>query len=403
MSCSRSRLGPTALLLPCALSLILSAALSILPAQAAGTHRAAPPARKPNPPKSRPVSPVPGRRTLRSDDVIAIVEGQPITRRELTYYWLQVDKHGPSLLLTNLLLDRWKANKGASPSYTFTDSEIYDRLYTNQDSMVADVLSSLVTNRLVAIEAKRKGIIVTQTQAWARAHELFDQFRKQRGLKQTDEELIAQLQLPRDIFLEDMAYRVRSEKLLAADIAERNGHPLQPDDWVLARQLHAEVPPILNADEREKRFAEARRVIEGWVQEIKGGKSMEEVARDHNDDETKESGGLRDLTLRGTEASAIDTALFTLKPGELSAPIRAEGGWYVFQIERRGAAIPANERDQAWKEIVEERLPAYLIALRKKAHITSTIPLPPPEAPSSTAPHIPTGNRPMLPPPPPGG
>src|SRR5262249_1244631 len=154
--------------------------------------------------------------------------------------------------------------------------------------------------RLVAIEAKRKGILVTRTQALARAHELFDQFRQQNNLTQTDDELIEQLHLPRDIFLDDMAYRVRTEKLLAADIAERNGHPISPDDWAVVRQLFLEVPPTLNTDEKEKRFADARRTIEAWVQEIKSGKSMEEAAREHNDDATKETGGLRGAALRGT-------------------------------------------------------------------------------------------------------
>jgi len=358
--------------------------------------------RAPKPLQQRAAPKAPARPPLQGADVVAIVEGQPITRRELTYYWLQVDKRGPSMLLANLLIDRWKADKGASRRYTFTDTEIYDRLYAGQESLVADVLSSLVTSRLVEIEAKRKGIVVTRTQALARAHELFDQFRKQRNITQTDDELIEQLHLPRDIFLADMAYRVRTEKLLAADIAERNGHPINPDDWVVVRQLFVEVPPTLNADEKEKRFADARRTLETWVLEIKGGKSMEEVAREHNDDATKETDGLRGAALRGTGTKSLEDAIFALKPGELSAPLRAENGWYVFRVERRGNAIPEEERQQAWKQVVEARQPAYLLALRQKAHITSTIPLPPPETPSASATDAPADHR-LMPPPPPGG
>jgi hypothetical protein len=170
------------------------------------------------------------RPVLKGDDVIATVEGQPITRRQLTYFWLQVDKRVPAMI-GDLVAEQWRAGKGSAHMYTLTDAAIYRRLYGSPDPALSNILSSLITNRLIAIVATRKGILVTEEQAWARAHELFEQFRKQRGIKDSDEQLMAQFQLPRDVFLEDMYYRVRSEKLLAADMAAHHEPAVAPDAW----------------------------------------------------------------------------------------------------------------------------------------------------------------------------
>jgi hypothetical protein len=210
-------------------------------------------AQKQSPPAAKSRNPAlrrstPASAVLKSSDVIATVEGQPITRRQLTYYWVRVDKRVPAQL-GSLLMDRWRADKGATHAYTITEADIYRQLYTHPDPALSDVLSSLITNRLVAIEAARKGIRVTPAEGWARAHELFDQFRQQRGVKNTDAELMAQFQLPRDVFLEDMLYRVRSEKLLAADMAQRHEPPVAPDAW---KQVAETRMPAFLAELRKK-------------------------------------------------------------------------------------------------------------------------------------------------------
>src|SRR5437870_4880216 len=105
---------------------------------------------------------------FRSSDVLATVEGKPITRRELTYYWLRTDAR-TSTMIGSLLADRWKAAKGELPAYTVTEAEIYGKLFADKNVLYANVLSNLVTYRLAAVEAERKGILVTQTQAAAYA------------------------------------------------------------------------------------------------------------------------------------------------------------------------------------------------------------------------------------------
>ena len=298
-------------------------------------------------------------------DKMATVEGQPITRRELTYYWLQVDRSLPAKLGA-LLADRWKADRGQSARYVVSDAEIYRRLYDGKTDYTT-TLDSLITTHLVAIVAKRQGIVVTAAQRTAQARDLFDGFRKQTGTKLTDDEVMAKFQVPRDIFMQDMAYRVQSEALLARQFARRNGHPIGPNDWIEVRALFAKAEDLGEPNETEKQFAAAKTRIAAWQAEIAAGKPFSEIAKARNEDNSAESGGLHGLSLRGT--GTPDNVLFTLKPGESSPPIRVKNGWYVFTAARRGSAISEPERRAAWQAIAAAALPSLLDTLRRSAVI----------------------------------
>jgi parvulin-like peptidyl-prolyl isomerase len=358
-------------------------------------------AQKPAPPKTQNPKPKIERRTpnirLRGNDVIATVEGQPISRAELTYFWLQTDPR-INALLGDLVASRWKTDRGKSGSYVVTEAEIYNQLYGGGSTACAPILSGLITNRLVDILATRKGILVTKTQAQARAHELFEQVRQQNNLKLTDEEIIKTYNVPRDIFLKDMIFRVQAESLLAADIAERNGHSIRVEDWAEVRALFAAVQPDGDASETEQRFVEAKQRIENWTKEIGGGKTFAEVARTYSENTTRGAGGLLGPTLRGTGTPALEAAIYRLKPGERTVPLRAPNGWYVFQMERRGAQISEEERKRNWQNVVTSKLPLFLSQLRKKAKVTSRIPLPADTPPSNP---VAPNQTPDTPPPPP--
>lgn len=312
---------------------------------------------------------------LHGSDVLATVDGEPITRRDLTNLWLKVDNLA-NRPLGMVLLNRMRAAGSLAPSYTITEADIYKALYSGPASDYATYLSNLVTNRLVARQAKRQGITVTPQEAAQAGHALMDQVRAQKNIKAPDEQILAQFRVPRDIFLDEMAFRLRGERLLAKSIAARNGHSLGAGDWVVLRELFAGANVGTDEKQNAQEFAAARERVQTWAAEVKGGKSFADVARSHNEDETRTTGGLRSAALRGTGTKEIEDAVFRLKPGELSAPLRTKDGWYVFLMEKRGAEIPAAQRDAAWKQIVEKRVTPFLADLRKHAKITSTIALP---------------------------
>src|SRR5579871_2432430 len=168
---------------------------------------------------------------LSGSDIMATVEGHPITRRELTYFWISTDRQAGHLV-GDLLVDRWRAARGSMPYYSIPEAAIYARLYSgsSKDSAYANMLSNMVTTRLVEIEAKRKHITVMPQEARAAAHEMLEEVRQQQHLTLKDDEILVQFGIPRDLFMDDMVFRVRLERLLQAEYVRRNGHALTADD-----------------------------------------------------------------------------------------------------------------------------------------------------------------------------
>ena len=152
---------------------------------------------------------------------------------------------------------------------------------------------------------------------------------------------------------------------------------------MVLRELFAGANVGTDAAKNAQEFASAKERVQTWAAEVKAGKPFADVATAHNEDETRAAGGYRGPALRGTGTKDIENAVFQLKSGELSTPLRAKDGWYIFLVEKRGTDIPATERETAWKQVTEKRVTPFLADLRKHAKIISKITLP---ADSITAP-----------------
>lgn len=316
-------------------------------------------------------------KTYLGSDVLATVQGEPITRRDFTTFWLKVDNMA-NRSLGMILLNRIRAKSSLAPNYTVSEADIYQALYGGPPTDYSTFLSNLVTNHLVAQEAKRKHVVVTRAEAEQAGRELMQQARKQQALmaKMSDEEILVQFHVPRDLYMDQMTFQLRGERLLAQSFAERNGHPLGAEDWVVLRELFAAANIGTNEKKNAQEFADAKTRVQKWAAMVQGGKPFKEVAGAHNEDETRTSGGERGPALRGTGTKAIEEAVFKLKSGEMSVPLRTKDGWFIFLVEKRGTQIPESERKQLWKQIVEKRVTPFLAELRKNAKITSAIPLP---------------------------
>jgi peptidyl-prolyl cis-trans isomerase D len=93
------------------------------------------------------------------------------------------------------------------------------------------------------------------------------------------------------------------------------------------------------------------------VQAKAPGADFAALARANSDDTgSKESGGDLGWNAKGAMVPAFDAAMFALKPGEISAPVKTEFGWHVIQLrEVKGAQQQAFEqaRDALLREQVE--------------------------------------------------
>jgi peptidyl-prolyl cis-trans isomerase C len=109
--------------------------------------------------------------------------------------------------------------------------------------------------------------------------------------------------------------------------------------------------------------AEAKAKITGLLEQIRKGADFKKLARENSDDEISRAkdGVFATLTPDNTGIpDAIRTAVFALKAGETTEPIRQPNGFYLFRAEEVGFKPFSEVRDQVYSTIKTERLEKWM-------------------------------------------
>lgn len=81
-------------------------------------------------------------------------------------------------------------------------------------------------------------------------------------------------------------------------------------------------------------WAAAKKKIEGIRQKIENGASFADMAKKYSDDTgSADQGGELGWITQGTMAPPFDKALFALKPGTVSQPVKTHYGWQLIKLE----------------------------------------------------------------------
>jgi len=143
-------------------------------------------------------------------------------------------------------------------------------------------------------------------------------------------------------YMTDESVDVRFVELSVADLMNDESIVVSDDDLLAAYQADkAANPPQEKRDARhilleinDKRSAEeAKAEIEKIRQRILAGESFEALAREYSEDPgSAESGGELGATAEGVYVPEFETALWSLKEGEISEPVKTEFGYHLIQL-----------------------------------------------------------------------
>ncbi|OAQ21721.1 peptidylprolyl isomerase [Thermosulfurimonas dismutans] len=139
---------------------------------------------------------------------------------------------------------------------------------------------------------------------------------------------------------------------------------------VKARHILIRVPEKAGPEAQKAALKKA----EDLRQKILAGADFSEIARKYSEDPgTKDKGGDLGFFARGQMIPEFEEAVFKLKVGEISPPIKTRFGYHLVQVE---AKVPAQEqpyekvKDQVRQDLLEakktERIKALMTKLSKK-------------------------------------
>lgn len=247
------------------------------------------------------------------------------------------------------------------------------------------LLNQMIEDRLVAQEAKKLGIEVTD----AEVKEELDNLKKDFP----DEKTFYDTMKAEGIGMSDIDKRLRErvaiEKLHEYVIRGKTVVPPaeieqyfkdHPDEFVQKERIKASVITIRKTADSvakglmdEASRAEARRIRD----ELKNGGNFEELARKYSQDTYAAQGGAMGEIEKGTILGSIEEVLFALSPGQMSDVLETEQAYHIFRVEDRAAGRTYNFEEARdliqsflFRKKAHERFVEWMDELKKKSYIS---------------------------------
>ena len=163
--------------------------------------------------------------------------------------------------------------------------------------------------------------------------------------------------------------------------------------------------PASQADSSGKKVLseeEAKAKAEKLLAQIRVGADFGKLALENSDDETSraKNGDFGSMRPADNIPDAIRSAVFALKQGETSEPLRQPNGFYLLRAEEVGYQLLAEVRSQIYSQLQMQRMSQWMAETNKASKVEFPIPAflsgAPAAAPSGPA--APAGAEPTAPP-----
>jgi foldase protein PrsA len=223
-----------------------------------------------------------------------------------------------------------------------TKDELYDTLVKYYG---ADTVNVMITNKIVELEAEKEDITITD----AEIQKEMDKMSEAYGGQEAFEQQLALSGSTTEDIKTDIELYLMTVKLLEPQIEitdEEISTYFEENKEAFAQPEQVEASHILVADE-----ATAKEV----KQKLDEGGDFAELAAEYSTDASNaQNGGELGFFGKGDMVEAFETAAFSMKVDEISAPVKTEFGYHIIKVTDKKEAKEANLEDS--KAQIEETL-----------------------------------------------
>ncbi len=231
------------------------------------------------------------------------------------------------------------------------------------------VLERLIMYKIVAQEAKKAGITVTDKDVQAK----FAEFKKNLPPGQDFKEM-----LKRSGMTVDAAYAYMKMTLQAEGVVRKQIKVTPADLEGFNRASHILIRVATSADPKEqaKNDADAKTKIESIAAEIKAGMTFEDAAKKYSEDPmNKDKGGDLDYFAKGQMLPEFEKGLEGLKPGDISAPVKTSYGYHLIKFVGNGKDSKGADRKKLTDMVTEKQMGTkwqeFMLSARNKAKVVN--------------------------------
>jgi peptidyl-prolyl cis-trans isomerase SurA len=290
-----------------------------------------------------------------ADRIVAIVNDKVITLRQLKLAEFSALQNKPqdsegkfsvdqAKLLEDLIEEKLLIQVADKAGITVTENE------------VNTALEEIKKRNKISDDAKFREAVTREGQSW---EQFLDDIRKQ-------------IKVVR-LVNREVRSRVTVDEAEVRDYYEKNKNSSgSPQEKVKVRHILFSVPEWASQQMDEN----AKKKAEEVLAKIKGGLDFAEAARLYSDDPSKERGGDLGVVSKGHMINPLDEVIFSLKPGEVSQPVRSSLGYHLIKVEEKvdveaEALETAKEqiRNLLFQQKVESLYKDWIKKLKSEAYI----------------------------------
>lgn len=238
---------------------------------------------------------------------------------------------------------------GSVNGITVTKGELLKTLWLwNAPSQLQDIL----TEKMIESEAKKTGVTLTAKELDEKAQESI----KRSGSPSLDA-LLSQYRITKYRFQDANRLNALAEKAVQKNVKVTDA---EYAEWVKARHILIRKPQ----DEKDPAKADeaAKKKIDEIYAKLKAGGDFVALANEFTEDPSNSDGPTKkggDLgwTTKGRMVQDFEDAMFKLKAGEYSEPVKTFYGYHIIRVDALGKDASPADKAMLKKMILEQKLP----------------------------------------------
>ncbi len=257
----------------------------------------------------------------------------------------------------------------------YSGQELEDRLAAARQ----DFLTKVIEDKLILSEAKRRLVIVKDSEVDEMVAEVRNKFpSREVFLNAIEEQGMTEKKLWnrfRDQLLSQklVGYEVKSKVSVSpGEVSEYyKAHPEEFAQGDRARLEHILIRTASRTDE------DARALAEKIVADTRAGQDFSELAKTYSEGAEAKEGGVMGWMEKGKMVGEIDDKIFALETGGITDAIKSAIGYHIFKVtERQQSSVrPLAEvrdkiQDLLFKGKLKKRLDGWIQELKKDAYIS---------------------------------
>ncbi|MDP3787587.1 MAG: peptidylprolyl isomerase [Candidatus Omnitrophota bacterium] len=257
----------------------------------------------------------------------------------------------------------------------FSGDELKAKIEETRD----EILNQMVEDKLILQEAKRRGVVVDESEIDERLKDVEMRFPSTGDFNDEVEKIgltitILRIRYKEQLMMAKLVTHEIKDKVVVTPAEISDYYDKHPEEFGAPESVHLK-NIMIRFDEATTELL-AKQKADDVYRLIKEGRDFSDLAKQYSQGAKADEGGDLGFIPKGQMREEFDKVIFALKAGEASPPIKTDTGYYIFKVEEKKDAysqplseVRDNVENTIFREKAQKRYKEWIAKLKRDAFI----------------------------------